>query len=111
MDMKLIEQFLLELCPADGLNTINMAFDQFTKNIPQAGMTIGGFISHAQIYLQTEDTHEQVKVIRYLLTGVMIAYASSHPELKQTLMVNFIEMGKKKRGENVVSFNAKKAEK
>lgn len=110
MNIKLVEQFIQEMMPPEGKSTVNLAFECMKANPISAVPTIGTFLQQLQQRLYSYDEAEQSIAARNVLTGVMICWATEHPELQKILIDGFLERGKKLRGDNVVDFFSKKAE-
>lgn len=106
MDLDLARKFLLEFLPPDAQVPVNDVFNELkTKplSILQNG-TLIGFTS----YFQHESQLARASYINGFLTGFALAHCmEKHPEVAQ--MINhYLEHTKKAKGENVVSFLARK---
>lgn len=109
MDLKLIERFVQAMVPPEGQQSVEIAFQCLRGEPIVAVQTIGMMIGRVQQHLYSDNPVEQMKATSFMLTGIMIGWASTHPEVRRVLLEEYLERASKMRGDNVVSFHDWKA--
>lgn len=109
MDLNLIERFVKAMVPVEGHEAVGIAFTSIQANPLTAVQTIGMMIGRLQQHLYSGVEIEQMKATSFMLTGIMIGWASTQPELKRVLLDEYLGRDAKIRGENVVDFREWKA--
>lgn len=109
IDDILFEKMILELMPDHAKLTIQRILKELRVNPhlqSQHGLLEMGFLFHS------ENKDEALKAIGAFLAGVSFAFNwAKHPGIMNESCIEFLKICAKRRGENVVNFLERKAEK
>lgn len=105
MKLELLEKFLLELVPAQAQPAVHITFVGIKTN-PTQSIYAGVQFLHTTIKNST--SLESLAVLDGLLLGIALTYGiNQKPEISQ-LLEDYLELNRRKRGENVVTFFQRK---
>lgn len=107
VDLKLLNKWLLTLVSPDTEPGINLFFDNFGKSPIQCfNEGMGGWqhwCSHKQLEVSSAAYHG-------MIMGIIVAKMSEDDEIRKKLFEMWIEQHAREKGENVVSFTARKVD-
>lgn len=107
VDLKILNQFMLTISPANTHSSINVLF-QNVAGEPTACAAQG--LNGMKQFVGHKDLETQAAAVNGILTGIFIAHASTMDEFRNVL-VGYIELVKRSKGEHVVDFNQYRAKK
>ena len=105
VDLKILEQFMLELCHENAKPAINSCFEGLRDHpVPN---TLS-FLHQMGSAIKDGQTTESWACVNGLLVGISLAATSRNPHMLH-IITDFLELQRKKKGENVVDFFQAKA--
>lgn len=99
IDLKLLEQFIIELSSPSSKIPIHNFFKSL--NTEPVGLFVAGIPQVT--YLMAQNSKEVNNYVHLMLFGVALTTASKNPDMANQLQ-GFLDYKKKERGENVVDF-------
>jgi hypothetical protein len=109
VDIKLLEKFLFAMMAGPAKQAVATCFDSLKADPVSALNLAGGMISSFQMKYYTSEEKEPAKMLSDVIVGILMAYTTDHPLLKEQILLPYLEQSARVRGEHVIDFFEKRA--